>query len=95
MADHVSRVLDGKVDGNERALLARQPVLRAMRTVLTFRRPVGAPPPERIRTLAPGMHPELCGILLVHLTAAQQHSQRTASEPVSAGFQRAWPWRWG
>ena len=65
MADHVSRVLDGKVDGNERALLARQPVLRAMRTVLTFRRPEGAPPPERMRTLAPGMDPELCGILLV------------------------------
>lgn len=30
MADHVSRVMDGKADGNKRALLARQPVLRAM-----------------------------------------------------------------
>lgn len=86
MADHVSRVLDGKVDGNERALLARQPVLRAMRTVLTFRRPEGAPPPESMRGLAPGMDPELSGMLLVHLTAAQLQSQRTAGEPMLWGL---------
>ena len=86
MADHVSRVLDGKVDGNERALLARQPVLRAMRTVLTFRRPEDAPPSESMRALAPGMDPELCGMLMVHLTAAQQQSERTVGEPVFGGL---------
>jgi hypothetical protein len=86
MVDHVSRVIDGKVDGNKRALLARQPVLRAMRTVLTFRRPEGAPPAESLRALAPGMDPELCGMLLVHLTATQQQSQRTAGEPMFGGL---------
>jgi hypothetical protein len=86
MADHVSRVMDGKVDGNKRALLARQPVLRAMRTVLTFRRPEGAPPAESMRALVPGMDPELCGMLLVHLTATQQQSQRTAGEPRFGGL---------
>jgi hypothetical protein len=86
MADHVSRVLDGKVDGNERALLARQPVLRAMRTVLTFQRPVGAASPEDMSALAPGMDAELSGMLLVHLTAAQQHSRRIAGEPIFGGL---------
>ena len=86
MAGHVSRVMDGDVDGNKRALLARQPVLRAMRTVLIFRRPEGAPPFESVRALVPGMDPELCGMLLVHLTAAQLHSQRTDCEPMLAGL---------
>jgi hypothetical protein len=86
MADHVSRVMDGNVDGNERALLARQPVLRTMRAVLTYQRPVGAPPPEKLRVLVPGMDPELCGMLLVHLTATQLHSQRTPGEPMFGGL---------
>lgn len=86
MADHLSRVMDGKVDGNKRAFLARQPVLRAMRTVLTFRRPNDAPPPESLRALAPGMDPELSGMLLVHLIAAQLHSQRTPGEPMFGGL---------
>jgi hypothetical protein len=86
MADHVSRVIDGRADGNKRALLARQPVVRAMRTVLTFQRPEGAPPPETMRALAPGMDPELSGMLLVHLTAAQQQSQRTSGEPMFGGL---------
>jgi len=86
LADHVSRVIDGEVDGNKRALLARQPVLRAMRMVLTFRRPEGAPPAETMRALAPGMDPELSGMLLVHLTATQQQSQRPAGEPMFGGL---------
>lgn len=86
MADHMSRVIDGKADGNKRAFLARQPVLRAMRTVLTFRPPEGAPLAESLRALAPGMDPELCGMLLVHLTATQQQSQRTVGEPMFGGL---------
>jgi len=86
MADHVSRVIDGKADGNKRALLARQPVLRAMRTALTFRRPEGAPSAESLSALVPGMDPELSGMLLVHLTATQQQSQRTAGEPMFGGL---------
>jgi hypothetical protein len=86
MADQVRRVIDGKVDGNKRVLLARQPVLRAMRTVLTFQRPEGAPPAESMRVLAPRMDPELCGMLLVHLTATQQQSQRNADEPMFGGL---------
>ncbi len=86
MADHISQVMDGKVDGNKHALLARQPVLRAMRTVLTFRRPEGAPPSESIMAMVPRMDPELSGMLLVHLTAAQQKSQRIAGEPMFGGL---------
>jgi hypothetical protein len=81
MADSVRRALDGTVDGVPRALLARQPVLRAMRTVLTYRRPEGAPSAGDMSKLAPGLDPELAGILLVHLTAAQLRSPSTASEP--------------
>ena len=86
MAAHVSQVMDGKADGNKRALLARQPVLRAMRTVLTFQRPEGASPPESMRGLVPGMDPELSGMLLVHLTATQQQSLRAAGEPMFGGL---------
>ena len=86
MADHVSRAMDGKADGIKRALLARQPVLRAMRAVLTFQQPEGASPPESLRGLAPGMDPELSGMLLVHLTAAQQQAERTAGEPMFGGL---------
>ena len=92
MAEQVSRVMDGKMDGSKRALLARLPVLRAMRTVLTFRRPESALPPESLRALAPGMDPELSGMLLVHLTAAQQQSRRTAGEPMFGGLQARAPW---
>lgn len=81
VADLVRRALDGSMDGVSRALLARQPVLRAMRTVLTYRPPVGAPSNGNLSMLAPGLDPELAGILLVHLTAAQLHSSRTADEP--------------
>ena len=52
-----------------------------MRTVLTYRRPEGAPSASEMSKLAPGLDPELAGILLVHLTAAQLRSPSTASEP--------------
>ena len=81
MADSVRQALDGTIDGVPRALLARQPVLRAMRTVLTYRRPEGAPSASDMSKLAPGLDPELAGILLVHLTAAQLRSPSTADEP--------------
>jgi hypothetical protein len=81
MADSVRQALDGTMNGVPRALLARQPVLRAMRTVLTYRRPEGAPSASDMSKLAPGLDPELAGILLVHLTAAQLRSPSTASEP--------------
>jgi hypothetical protein len=81
IADNVRLALDGGMDGVSRALLARQPVLRAMRTVLTYRPPEDAPSHGKLSVLAPGLDPELAGILLVHLTAAQLHSPRTASEP--------------
>lgn len=86
MAEHVGEVMDGNVDGTKRALLARQPVLRAMRTVLTFRRPEDAPPAEVIRDLAPGLDPALSGMFLVHLTATQLQSRRTADEPMFGGL---------
>jgi hypothetical protein len=86
MAEHVSRVIDGTVDGTKRAFLARQSVLRAMRKVLTFQRPDNAPSLEEFRTLAPGMDPELSGILLVHLTATQLRSQRRPDEPMFGGL---------
>jgi hypothetical protein len=82
VADNVRRALDGGLDGIRRALLTRQPVLRAMRTVLTFRPPDDAPPPGSLSALAPGLDPELAGMLLVHLTAAQMRSPRTAGEPM-------------
>ena len=54
-----------------------------MRTVLTYRRPEGAPaagdPEPR---LAPGLDPELAGMLLVHLTAAQLHASYDRGEPM-------------
>jgi hypothetical protein len=81
VADSVRRALGGGLDGTRRALLARQPVLRAMRTVLTFQPPDDAPPAGSLSTLAPGLDPELAGMLLVHLTAAQMRSPRTAGEP--------------
>lgn len=81
MADSVRRALDGTPDGVPRALLARQPVLRAIRTVLTYRRPEDAPSASDMSKLAPGLDPELAGMLLVHLAAAQLRSPSTASEP--------------
>jgi hypothetical protein len=82
VADNVRRALDGGLDGTRRALLARQPVLRAMRTVLTFRLADGAASDGSLSGLAPGLDPELAGMLLVHLTATQMRSPRTAGEPM-------------
>jgi hypothetical protein len=81
IADNLRRALDGRMDGVSRTLLARQPVLRAMRTVLTYQPPQGTAPGGNMSALAPGLDPELAGMLLVHLTAAQTQSARTAGEP--------------
>jgi hypothetical protein len=85
MAQNVRRALDGRADGIRRVLLARQPVLRAMRTVLTHR-----PPPHasagNLSGLAPGLDPELAGMLLVHLVAAQLHAPQTAGGTLIGGL---------
>jgi hypothetical protein len=86
MAENVRRALDGRADGVRRALLARQPVLRAMRTVLTQRTPQGAPAARSLTAVAPGLNPELAGILLVHLVAAQLHSPQTAGGVMIGGL---------
>jgi hypothetical protein len=80
MAQNVHRALDGTVDGMTRALLARQPVLRAMRAVLTHR-PTGDSAPGNLAAAVPGLDPELAGMLLVHLVAAQLHVPYTAGDP--------------
>lgn len=77
MAEYVRRALDGTADGVTRAFLARQPVLRAMRTVLTHRPPSGSPVAGILAAAAPGLDPELAGMLLVHLVAAQLRAPYT------------------
>ena len=86
MAENVRRALDGRADGVRRALLARQPVLRAMRTVLTHRTPQGALSAGSLSAVAPGLDPELAGMLLVHLVAAQLHSPQTAGGVMIGGL---------
>jgi hypothetical protein len=80
MAENVRRALDGTADGVTRALLARQPVLRAMRTVLTHRPPAGSPAAGALAAAVPGLDPELAAILLVHLVAAQLRAPYTAGD---------------
>jgi hypothetical protein len=84
MAQNVRRALDGRADGVRRVLLARQPVLRALRTVLTHR-PQGASA-GNLSGLAPGLDPELAGMLLVHLVAAQLGAPQTAGGPLIGGL---------
>lgn len=85
MADDVRRALDGSVDGMRKSLLARQPVLRAIRTVLTYRSPKGTST-GNLGTLVPGLDPELAGILLVHVVAAQLRAPQTAGDPMIGGL---------
>lgn len=85
MAQNVRRALDGRADGVRRVLLARQPVLRALRTVLTHRPPQGASA-GNLSGLAPGLDPELAGMLLVHLVAAQLAAPQTAGGPLIGGL---------
>jgi hypothetical protein len=85
MTQNVRRALDGRADGIRRVLLARQPVLRALRTVLTHRPPQGASA-GNLSGLAPGLDPELAGMLLVHLVAAQLRAPQTAGGPLIGGL---------
>lgn len=85
MAENVRRALDGRADGVRRVLLARQPVLRAMRAVLTHRPPQGASAGD-LGGLAPGLDPELAGMLLVHLVAAQLRAPQSAGGPLIGGL---------
>lgn len=81
MAENVRRALNGTADGISRALLARQPVLRAMRAVLIHRPPAGGAASGTLAAAVPGLDPELAGMLLVHLVAAQLHAPYTAGDP--------------
>ena len=76
MAQAVRPALDGTADGMTRALLARQPVLRTRRAVLTHR-PTDGSAPGNLAAAVPGLDPELAGMLLVHLVAAQLHAPYT------------------
>jgi hypothetical protein len=86
MAANAAAALDGSADGVRRALLARQPVLRAIRTVLTYQPPEQASPPETLRAALPALDPELAGILLVHLTASQLGAARTPGNGMIGGL---------
>ena len=81
MAENVRRALDGTADGMTRALLARQPVLRAIRAVLIHRPQSGGSAWGSLAAAVPGLDPELAGILLVHLVAAQLRARYTAGDP--------------
>ena len=87
MAQAVRRALDGTADGMTRALLARQPVLRAMRAVLTHR-PTDGSAPGNLAAAVPGLDPELAGMLLVHLVAAQLHAPHTTGNPKFGGLRQ-------
>ena len=86
MAENVRRALDGTADGMTRALLARQPVLRAMRAVLTHRPPQDDTAPGTLAAAAPGLDPGLAGMLLVHLVAAQLRAPYTAGGRMFGGL---------
>jgi len=62
----IEAVLAGGTDGQPRWFLARQPVLRAMRLVLTAEPSQGDPDP-RIAKFLTGMDPETAAAMLVHL----------------------------
>ena len=67
MAARVRSALDGTSDGQAKAFLARQAVLRTMRTVLTYR---STAPAFAGNLGLPVMDPETAGVVLVHLVAA-------------------------
>jgi hypothetical protein len=71
--------LSGGTDGQPRSLLARQPVLRAMRLALTATIPE-TDPDERVASFLTGVDPETAAIMLVHLAA---DSLRQAAQPDS------------
>jgi hypothetical protein len=80
----VEAVLAGGADGQPRWFLARQPVLRAMRLVLTAAAPEGDPD-ARIAHFLTGVDPETAAVMLVHLAADSLRQQRPGSEPQLGG----------
>jgi len=62
-------------------------VLRAMRAVLTHR-PTDGSAPGNLAAAVPGLDPELAGMLLVHLVAAQLHAAYTAGNPRFGGLRQ-------
>lgn len=73
----IATALNGGIDGQPRSLLARQPVLRAMRLALTARIPE-TDHDERVASFLTGVDPETAAIMLVHLAA---DSLRQAAQP--------------
>lgn len=74
----------GELGGKPRAFLARQCVLRALRTVLV---PDDNPPavPESISGHVRGMDLTISAVLLVHFVGAELHSTRSAGQPTLGG----------
>jgi len=75
----VASVLAGGVDGKPRWFLARQPTLRAMRTVLAGANAEGERD-QRITSLLADMDAETAAMMLVHLAADGLHSQQAETE---------------
>lgn len=85
IAEIIRCVLDGERGGKPRALLARQCVLRAIRTVLV----PDADQPSVPDPLAEAVRPIdliTSAIVLVHIVAAELHSTRPANEPLLGGI---------
>src|SRR5207248_1736442 len=80
----IQAAIDGDLGGKPRAFLARQCVLRALRTVLV---PNDNPPaaPESIARHVRGMDLTISAVLLVHFIGAALHSTRSAGEPTLGG----------
>jgi hypothetical protein len=80
----IQAAIDGELGGKPRAFLARQCVLRALRTVLA---PDDTPPavPESIAGHVRGMDLTISAVLLVHFIAAELHSTRSSDEPTLGG----------
>lgn len=80
----IEAVLAGGTDGQPRRFLARQPVLRAMRLVLTAEPSHGDPDP-RIATFLTGMDPETAAVMLVHLAADSLRRHQAEGEEQLGG----------
>lgn len=85
MAALIRRALRGEIDGQPRAFLARQPVLRATRTVLTYQPEPDARESAQYEAVAP-IDPETAWILLVHLAAADLQPARSTSTATISGI---------
>lgn len=80
----IQAAIDGELGGKPRAFLARQCVLRALRTVLV---PDDNAPavPESIAGHVRGMDLTTSAVLLAHFIGAELHSTRSAGEPTVGG----------